>query len=123
VTSRYMGIALVALLAGCGLTQSPVVANKEDMLADSGFTPRRADTAERVAVLRKLPAYTLVHQQRNGVTVWAFADPTICGCVYVGGQKAYDAYKAKLAARQLKVTEDERTLEPQLAAWPMEAFY
>jgi hypothetical protein len=123
VTSRFMGIALVALLAGCGLTQSPVVANKENMLADSGFTARQADTAEKVAVLQKLPPHTLVHQQRNGATVWAFADPTICGCVYVGGQKAYDTYKAKLAARQLKVSEEARALQPGLSAWPMEAFY
>jgi hypothetical protein len=29
-----------------------------------------------------------------------YADPTVCGCIYVGDQNAYDQYRQQMAARR-----------------------
>src|SRR4029077_12410751 len=69
------------------------VQNKEDMLAAAGFTLVPASTPERQAALAALPPHKFVHQVRNNVVIFTYADPTICDCLYVGNQTAYDRYR------------------------------
>jgi hypothetical protein len=65
---------------------------KEDMLSSSGFKPVRPTTPAQLASLRSLPPHKLTKTTHKGKTVWVYPDPTICGCLYVGGPNAYDAY-------------------------------
>jgi hypothetical protein len=75
------------------------VQNKEDMLAAAGFTLVPANTPQRQASLKALPPHKFVHQVRNNVVIFTYADPTICDCLYVGNQAAYDRYRQNGAAK------------------------
>lgn len=77
------------------------VQNKENMLAAAGFTVVPANTPQRQASLAALPPHKFVHQVRHNVVVFTYADPTICECLYVGNQAAYDRYRQEVFAKNL----------------------
>ena len=87
------------------------VQNKEDMLAAAGFTLVPASTLERQAALSALPPHKFVHQVRNSVVIFTYADPTICDCLYVGNQAAYDRYRQNVFAQNLA---DEQQMTAQM---------
>jgi hypothetical protein len=78
-----------------------VVQNKEDMLSAAGFTLVPANTPQRQASLSSLPPHKFVHQVRGGKVLFIYADPTICDCLYVGNQAAYDSYRANVFQKNL----------------------
>ena len=103
------GVALLALcgaVAGCAQVQS-----KENMMAAAGFTVVPANTPQRQASLKRMPPHKFVHQVRNNAMVYAYADPTICDCLYVGGQAAYDQYRAMVFQKNLA---DEQQMTAQM---------
>ncbi len=104
---RQATIAIGAgfLVAACA-NGGAVVSDREDMLAGTGFVPKKADNVPRMAMLKSLPSHQFVAKTINGRTAYLYADPTVCGCVYVGDQSAYDQYRLKMAARQT-ATDDQ----------------
>jgi hypothetical protein len=94
-----LGFAAVLLAAGCAST-GDAVSEKEDLLAGAGFTPKKANTTVRMASMKALPPHQFVTRNRNGKTLYLYADPTVCGCIYVGDQNAYNQYRQQMAARQ-----------------------
>jgi hypothetical protein len=66
--------------------------------------------------LKSLPPHQFVTRTINGGTRYLYADPTICGCIYVGDQKAYDQYRQKMAAVQTATDEQIRSV---LSATPL----
>jgi hypothetical protein len=90
-------------LGGCTST----VVQKEDMLAAAGFTYRPANTPQTAAALKAMPPHRFIPQTRNGRTVWVYADPTICGCLYAGDDIAYQRFKQEVFQKQLA---DEQAL-------------
>jgi len=80
-----MGFALAACQ-----TQSQV-AQQENTLAAAGFQVRIANTADRQAMLNRLPPNRFVLRVNNGVRHYVYADPG-CGCLYVGSQQAFNQY-------------------------------
>ena len=94
--SRYGMLA--GLLLGMGFlvacqTQQQIVSEHEDNLAAAGFVVVPANTPERQAMLKRLPPHQFV-QRVNGDTVhYVYADPLVCGCLYVGTQQAFGQYK------------------------------
>ncbi|SHO63649.1 hypothetical protein SAMN02745172_01517 [Pseudoxanthobacter soli DSM 19599] len=86
-----------ALLAAC---QSTVV-NKEDMLAAAGFTPRPANTPERLKALTSLPAHKFSQINKNGTTTYVYPDPTVCNCLYVGNQSDFQSYQQMMYQQHL----------------------
>jgi hypothetical protein len=120
--AELAGILLVIVaLAGCE-SQSTRVERREDNLAAAGFVVRPANTPERIAMLKRLPAHQFV-QRVNGDTVhYVYADPLVCGCLYVGTQQAYNQYKANQQQQQLA---DEQLMTAQTysdAAWNWNAW-
>jgi hypothetical protein len=85
-TSILAALGLCVAVAAC----APAVQHKEDMLAAAGFTLVPANTTERQAALADLPPHNFV-----------YADPTICDCLYIGDQAAYDRYRANVFAKNL----------------------
>src|SRR5271170_2472873 len=82
----------ISALAACQ-TQQQIVSAHEDNLAAAGFIVRPANTPERQAMLNRLPPHQFV-QRVNGDTVhYVYADPLVCGCLYVGTQQAFAQYK------------------------------
>jgi uncharacterized membrane protein YebE (DUF533 family) len=89
-----IAIAMVgsACLAACQ-TERQMVAQREDNLAAAGFIVKPANTPERQQMLNRLPPHTFVQRVNGDVVHYVFADPLVCGCLYVGTQQAYNAYK------------------------------
>ena len=112
MTRFPIGLAVAASLALGACAQ--VVTNKEDMLAAAGFKPQPADTTQRQAALKSMPAHKLSMQNRKGKIVWVYADPTICNCVYLGDEQAYDSYRRMVSQKNLA---DEQQAAAQMTEY------
>jgi hypothetical protein len=80
---------LIVVLAGC---QSTRVLQQEDDLSAAGFSVRIADTAERQEMLNRLPANQFVQRVSGNSVHYVYADPVVCGCLYIGTQQDFDQY-------------------------------
>lgn len=116
---RFGSILAASLcLAATACTDgSKAVMNKEDMLAASGFKFVPANTPARQEAFRRLPPHKFVREVRGDRVLYVYADPTICVCIYVGGQKAYGTYRARVLDKQLA---DEKAMiasDMSMASW------
>ena len=100
------------MLAACVSPQQRIAA-REDLLAAAGFSLRPANTPERQASLHALPANRFVRQVRGDRVAYVYADPLVCGCLYVGDQQAYGRYRQDVFQRGLA---DEQQLTAQTYA-------
>lgn len=119
--ARLIALMLIAgSMAACQLQQQAIVQH-EDNLSAAGFVVKLADTAERQAMLHRLPANRFVRRESGGVTLYVYADPTACSCLYVGNQQAFDRY---VSNRQLDLYGEEKmTAESYYdAAWNWDAW-
>jgi hypothetical protein len=114
-------IAASILLGGASLTacesQQQRVEDREDLLAAAGFIVRPANTPERQDMLHRLPPHTFVQRVNGDVVHYVYADPLVCGCLYVGTQQAYNQYKANQLQQHLA---DEQQMTAQTysdASW------
>ena len=92
------GLCLAATACSDG---SKAVMNKEDMLAASGFKFVPANTPERQQAFQRLPPHKFVREVKGDKVLYVYADPTICVCIYVGGQKAFGTYQARRLDRRI----------------------
>ena len=102
-------VGLILGVAGCVSPQQQA-AQKEDLLAAAGFQVKIADTPQRLAAMKRLPPNKFVTKVVNGQPVYLYADPLVCGCLYVGSQDAYNRYKAHEQVQRLA---DEQLLTAQ----------
>ncbi len=103
-------------VAGCA-NQGSQVASKEDMMVASGFKFVPANTPERQAAFRQLTPHKFVRQVRGDKVIYVYPDPTICVCLYVGGPKAYQAYRARVFDKQI-ADEQQMTADTySMASW------
>jgi len=101
--------AACLVLAGCA-TQQQIVQGQENALAAAGFSIRLANTPERQHELATLPPHQIAFQEREGKTVFVYADPTFCHCLYIGDESAYQkywllAFQAQIAEQQLQAAQ------------------
>jgi len=82
--------ALLLVLGGLAACQTQVI-QQESSLSAAGFVVHIANTADRQAMLQRLPPNQFVQRAQNGVTHYIYADPD-CGCLYVGSQQAFYQY-------------------------------
>jgi hypothetical protein len=125
---RHAAVLLNILLAACASR----IEQKENLLVAAGFQFRPADTPERTAALKRLPAHRFVRQVRDGKPVWIYADPTICGCLYAGNEQAYQTYRQEVFQKRLanereraaQMNEDAAMEQVQWEMWgPWAPFY
>ena len=113
---RFRSIMAMAaagvLLLGCA-TQQEIVQGKENLLAAAGFSIHPANTPQRIAELKTLKPHSFVVQQRNGQNVYLYPDPTICDCLYVGSEQAYQQYRRIAVQKQIA---DEQQQAAQMNA-------
>lgn len=100
---------MVIAIAACQ-SQGALVAEKEDNLAAAGFIVRPANTPERVTMLNRLPPHQFVQRINGDVVHYVYADPLVCGCLYVGTQQAYGQYKQNQLQQHLA---DEQLMTAQ----------
>src|SRR5450631_3359696 len=101
-------------LAACQTQQQKVIAH-EDNLAAAGFIVRPANTPERQAMLNRLPPHQFVQRVNGDAVHYVYADPLVCGCLYVGTQQAFDQYKRD---QQQKNLADEQQMTAQMYSDP-----
>lgn len=92
---RLRRAPLLALLLGAGALagcQSQQVIQQENDLSAAGFTVRIANTAERQAMLNRLPANRFVQRGSGNDIRYIYADPVACGCIYIGTQQNFHQY-------------------------------
>ena len=95
------GGALAALVCVSVTACAQRITQKEDLLVAAGFSSLPANTSERMASLRSLPPHRFISQVRNGKVAWIYADPTVCACLYIGNEQAYNRYKLEISQRHL----------------------
>ena len=114
-------LTVVAVLVACQ-TQQQIVTQHEDNLAAAGFIIRPANTPERKAMLSRLPPNRFVKREKGDTIHYIYADPLVCGCLYVGSQQAYDQYTRD---RQQQHLADEQQMTADSysdAAWNWDAW-
>lgn len=92
-------LASVAGLGGCE-TQRQRISEHEDRLSAAGFIIKPANTPERQEMLKKLPADKFVRREHGDTVHFVYADPVVCGCLYIGTQEAYNRFKANELAQR-----------------------
>ena len=117
--TALVAVAGLALgIAGCVSPQQQV-SQKEDLLAAAGFQIRPADSPHRIAAMKRLPPNKFVVKVRNGSPVYLYSDPLDCGCLYIGTQQNWDAYRGEVFARQI-ANENQMTAIMNQEAWDWE---
>ena len=111
-------VSVCAALASAGCTRQ-AVEQKQDLLSAAGFRVKPANTPERRASLRTLPAHQLVQQELNGREVWVYADPLVCNCLYVGTPEAHQLYNRLRVERDIA---SDRLMAAHLASTPRWGF-
>lgn len=112
---RLATLAVCLLVAACASPQQRPE-NRENLLAAAGFTTRPADTPQRIASLRSLPANKVVQRTGGGSVRYVYADPLVCACLDVGDQAAYGRYRQEMFQRQL-VNEQAMTAQMNQMDW------
>jgi hypothetical protein len=94
--------AIVAFAPSCSLyddyeaTQPANVTKIESRLKQAGFQKVSIETPLENGAVEQLPMHRLSrYQSANGSVYW-YADPTVCSCLYQGDQKAYQRYAGLL---------------------------
>jgi hypothetical protein len=105
-TNGLAGRLAAGLLAlgGCASASQRPFAT-ENVLSAAGFQMQLPDTPERLASLRTLPPRRVLPRTRDGHVEYVYADPTRCGCLYVGTEAQYQQYRRYTLEKQLA---DER---------------
>jgi len=96
---RITAIIGFALLVAACANSAPEAGATGDQLSEAGFVQRKADSPERIAALKSLPPHQFMMRNSNGSMKYLWADPIACDCIYVGGQRAYDQYREKMAGQ------------------------
>jgi len=120
VSAAALLTAAVAV-TGCQ-SQSAIVAQHEDALAAAGFVVRPANTPERQMMLNRLPPHQFIQRVSGDTVHYVYADPLVCGCLYVGTQQAYGQYRLHQQQQNLA---DEQMMAAQTysdAAWNWDAW-
>lgn len=101
IASLAIVALVVSLLPACTYIKRQDADQVESTLAAAGFKMKPADTPERLAKLQSMPVRKIVTDQRDGETVYLYADPDFCKCLYVGRQEQYDRYQRLAIQRQI----------------------
>jgi hypothetical protein len=105
---------VVAGAAGCATIRAGATRSTEEMLAAAGFHLVVADTPDTFAQLASLPPHRIATATTEGETLYVYADPDVCKCVYVGNEAQYQAYQRLRVEKDIA---DERALD-SWGAWP-----
>src|SRR6516162_2553854 len=98
-TQAVKSIVFIAVLALLGSgTPSHAQQTTGQLLISSGFNPIAATTPEAMARLTSFPANHFLLRNKGGHPYYFYADPSGCGCAYVGSVAAMKKYSASLGA-------------------------
>src|SRR5438552_18910446 len=100
LTNIASAMAALALIAACQTTTNQAAsAQKENLLAQSGFKVITVTTPKQQQAINGLAQYRVSAVKYNGKLYYVFPTATK-DKIYVGKQKQFNAYKSALAAQQ-----------------------
>jgi hypothetical protein len=102
-------IAVVA--AGCATLDTLETRAMERELRAAGFSIETTDASTLVTI----PTRKIVRDVRDGKPVYLYRDPSVCDCVYVGGDREYQRYRQLELAKE--TADPEAATEPR-CGWP-----
>jgi len=97
-------LALGLLACATPSSQSPDqwTLNKENKLVAAGFKQRPIKTEAQLTDFSNYPPHMMRPTTYKGRSVYVYADPTICGCLYMGSPTAYDNYIKGAEGRSMR---------------------
>jgi hypothetical protein len=110
-------LLLAGALGGCAALERQEVADTEKLLAAAGFEMRPADSAERQQDLANMPPFEVVARRRGEKTVYTYADPQNCRCLYVGAPEAFAEYRRLALSEAIALDMSEVSLNPTFMSW------
>jgi hypothetical protein len=110
---------IVAGTAACATMQAAGTRSTEEMLSAAGFHIEAADTSEKVADLQTLPARQVLPRTHDGNTSYVYPDPSVCRCLYVGGEPEYQQYQRLRLQKDIADEESSAALNWRYwGSWP-----
>jgi hypothetical protein len=101
-----LALPLLALgLLACATPSPPPdqgTLRKEDRLVAAGFKKRAIKTEAQLTDFQQYPPHMIRPTTYKGRSVYVYADPTICGCLYMGSPTAYNNYIGGAEARSMR---------------------
>ena len=101
-------VVAAATSFACASIQNSEAMKTERVLAAAGFQMRLANTPEKLAKVEAMTQRKLVPHEKDGETMFVYADATACKCVYAGTQQAHQRYQ-QLAIQQKLAKQAENT--------------
>lgn len=86
-------MGLMVLASTVFADQADAQLRDEQRMEDAGFTMRAANTPEKLAQLRLLPARRMIARSKAGQRYFIYADPDGCKCAMVGDEAALRTYR------------------------------
>lgn len=129
LSAALLGAATIGVLAiglsGCAKIERQETRSKEQLMAASGFVIRPADTPEKLAKLQAMKQNKLIQQSTSsGQVQFLYADATVCRCLYVGDQQAYQAYQSLAVQQQIAQADREAALDASMdAPWAYDGWW
>ncbi len=111
--SAVLGLGILA--AGCAGPRP--VPQKEALLTSAGFERREADTPKRQAMMDRLPPNKIIQRHHKGDTVYVYANPAGCRCLYIGSRDAFERYERTVHGQEPVYANDDATWD--WGAWGM----
>ena len=105
--SKYAGLLCLTplVLSGCAAIERSNITQTENTLAAAGFVVKPGSNAEQTAMIAKAPLNKISMRTEGTRVSYIYPDPTVCQCLYVGGQAAYGRYQ-QLAIQQ-RIADDQ----------------
>ena len=92
---------LTSLLAVVGLTFALSACSNTDPMNPLGYQPESKENLLADSGFKKLPPHRISQTTFKGKPVWVYPDQNVCGCLYVGGQTAYNTFIKKGRAQMI----------------------
>jgi hypothetical protein len=120
---KFIKVVLLAAISATGcsnynnyLASRPAnVMQIEARLEQSEFRKVPIETSNQHSAVAELPLHQLNRYQSTKGSVFWYADPTVCKCLYEGDQEAYDRY-ALLLEQEHEVALSVRNQQPEEVA-------
>ena len=111
-TTAATAVALALSVGACSYIHGSEAKKTDELLATAGFKPVAADTPDKAAQLQTQKPLKIIARRKDGQTIYTYADPYDCHCMWVGSQDQYVTYE-RLALDQRIAKENLETSEAE----------
>jgi len=122
VVKAILPCVILALAASCSLydnhraNEPSTVLETEARLVKAGFRRVPIETPDQNGAVAQLPMHRLNRYQSASGSVFWYADPTVCRCLYEGDQTTYETY-AGILQQEHDTAEYINDVEPEQLAY------